>query len=89
MAAADDKELSFSETIDGVRNSVWREALERAGGRIAQAAREFGFSRQRGWALTKRHGLVEEARTMRLAHGQPAIGRPRDGAVGTAKRSTK
>ena len=61
----------------GARAAVWRAALERCGGCVARAAAEFGFTKQRGSALTGEHGLRDVARELRRAAGQPATGRPR------------
>jgi hypothetical protein len=60
-----------------LRANVWREALERNGGNIAAASAEYGFTKQRGHALTKRHGLLELAKTLKTSLGQPVRGRPR------------
>lgn len=56
---------------------AWKEALVRHLGNIAHASLEFGFGRQRGAVVTKRYGLSEFARQLRVANGQPPCGRPR------------
>lgn len=53
-----------------VQAGIWLEALERHQGKVARAAKEFGFSRQRGHILTKRHGLLQRAAQLRA--GAPA-----------------
>lgn len=60
-----------------VRSAVWQAALERHDGNISRASEEFGFSKQRGHALTVRHGLGDLAMTLRLAAGQKKTGRPK------------
>lgn len=62
---------------DDIRAEVWLAALERHEGNVTAASTEFGFTKQRGSALTKRHGLVERAAELRKAAGQPRTGRPR------------
>lgn len=59
------------------RGAAWEEAIRRHAGNIARAAKEAGFSRQHGYALTRRYGLVWFAMKLRLDAGQPARGRPR------------
>jgi hypothetical protein len=63
--------------LEAVRAEVWREAIQRHEGNISSASREFRFSRQRGFALTKAHGLTEMAAGLRLKHGGKRRGRPR------------
>ncbi len=69
----------FTETVAAadIRSAVWLEALGRHHGNISRTSKEFGFSKQRGSALTRRHGLVDEAKNMRVNAGQPATGRPK------------
>lgn len=66
---------------DEMRAATWRAALERHAGNITHASTEFGFSKQRGHTLTRRHGLVEDARRLRKAVGQASTGRPRRRAL--------
>ena len=62
---------------DELRRAVWLTALTRHAGNIAQTAAEFGFSKQRGHAITRRCGLVAAARELRMKAGQAATGRPK------------
>lgn len=59
------------------KKRAWEKALVRHQGNIAHASLEFGFGRQRGAVVTKRYGLSEFARQLRVASGQPPCGRPR------------
>ena len=67
----------FEVGANDIRSAVWLEALTRHSGNIAHTSAEFGFTRQRGSAFTKQHGLVEEAVKMRRAAGQQRTGRPK------------
>lgn len=71
---------------EGARGDVWLAALRETGGNIARASKIFNFSKQRGHALTRRHGLVEAARALRLAAGQPSVGRPISRRIEKGKR---
>jgi hypothetical protein len=50
---------------DDVRAEVWEETLIRADANLREAGEEHGFSRQRAWTLTQRHGLQGLAEQLR------------------------
>ena len=55
---------------DEIRAELWEETLRRTEANLREAGEEHGFSRQRAWVLTQRHGLqglAEELRAERRA----------------------
>lgn len=75
----------YGKTGAPITQVSWSEALTRHQGSLTGVAEEFGFSPQRAWELTRIHGLIEVARGLRTAAGQPAgPGRKRKPAVSMA-----
>ena len=70
--------MTWRSTVSEVRESTWRAALEEAHGCITHAAYTIGIHRSHGMRLTKEYELTEYARLLRLDHGLPATGRPKN-----------
>ena len=59
---------------DEIRAEIWEETLRRAEANLRIAGEEHGFSRQRAYVLTQRHGLqglAEELRAERRKGRKP------------------
>ena len=67
----------LTEAKERAERAKWQTALARNSGNISRASTDLGISKQCGHAAIRRLGLVEYAKDLREANGQPKTGRPK------------